>query len=295
LIGAAGYIAPRHFEAIKALGGDLVAVMDHHDAMGKLDEYFPKAKLFTEESTFFEYLSVENNGNQPMDYLVVCTPNHLHEKHILAGLSIGSAVICEKPLCLTQEELNTIEIKSLATGLPVYTIMQLRLHEEVLRLKDFVGAHSPAHRFDVKLSYFTPRGNWYDSSWKSDAEKSGGILMNIGIHLFDLMAWIFGAPVQTKMISSEQRYAEGILQTDMANIHWKLGIDMPGAVGSVQTTQPIRLIEVDGELFDLSVYSADLHTQSYSAILKGNGFDVIQTALGMSTLFDIRNLTHQTT
>lgn len=265
--------------------------MDFHDVMGKLDGYFPKAKLFTNESSFFDYLDELNKGKHPIDYLVVCTPNHLHERHVLAGLSAGSAVICEKPLCLTHDELRHIAAHSIETGLPVYTIMQLRFHEEVLRLKNFVDSHSPGHRFNVKLSYFTPRGNCYDSSWKSDPEKSGGILMNIGIHLFDLISCIFGAPTQSELISNQPRCAEGIFLSKNASIHWRLGIDLPGnTIGSVQTTQPIRLIEVNNEVFDLSVYSADLHTKSYRAILNGTGFGISDAEIGLKTLFEHETL-----
>lgn len=264
--------------------------MDLHDALGKLDGFFPRAQFFTTESSFFGYLADQNNDARSVDYLVVCTPNHLHEKHVLAGLSAGSAVICEKPLCMTQEELRHITARSTETGLPVYTIMQLRFHEEVMRLKKFVDSQSADHLFNVKLSYFTPRGAWYDSSWKSDSEKSGGILMNIGIHLFDLMAWIFGEPTKTEMIQNEHRYAEGILRSANASIHWKLGIDLPGTDGSVQTTQPIRLIEVNNELFDLSVYSADLHTKSYRAILNGTGFGISDAEIGLKTLFELETL-----
>ena len=183
MIGAAGYIAPRHFEAIKAVGGDLLAVMDLHDALGKVDAYFPRAKHFTQEGTFFQFVADCNNNTPKIDYLVVCTPNHLHHRHVISGLGAGAAVICEKPLCLTPEELLQIQQQSDVHNLPVYTLMQLRFHEEVLRLKQDVDAR-PDHCFEVEVSYFTPRGAWYDTSWKADRDKSGGIRMNLGIHLF---------------------------------------------------------------------------------------------------------------
>jgi len=284
LIGAAGYIAPRHFEAIQSVGGELVAVMDQHDAMGKVVAYFPGAKLFTEEEKFFRFLSEQNSSGKKIDYLVVCTPNHLHHHHIVSGLAAGSAVICEKPLCLSAEELLDIQRLSYQYNLPVYTIMQLRFHEEVMRLKADVDA-KPDHFFHVKVSYFTPRGAWYDNSWKTDLQKSGGIQMNLGIHLFDLMAWIFGSPSENKLVQDRPRYAEGYLSNSRAQIHWKLGIDLPGSEKEVQTSQPIRLIETDDAIYDLSVYHANLHITSYTNILSENGFKLSEATLGLNTLF----------
>lgn len=269
--------------------------MDPHDAMGKVDAYFPLAKFFTDSDEFFAFLRASNKGNQKIDYLVVCTPNHLHTEHVVAGLTAGSAVICEKPLCLDAEELALIKEHSQLTGLPVYTIMQLRFNNEVLRLKELVEQAPKNHRFDVKLSYFTPRGQWYDASWKSDPSKSGGILMNIGIHLFDLMAWIFGKPSQTQLIENQPRFAEGKLDTAKAKIHWKLGIDLPGGSGNtIQTTEPIRLLEVDGDFFDLSIYEKNLHTTSYEAILAGNGFNINDASLGLNTPFQVQQPTKRT-
>ena len=293
MIGSAGYIAPRHFEAIRAVGGELVAVMDPHDTMGKVDAYFPQAKLFTDSDEFFAFIESENKGDRRIDYLVVCTPNHLHREHVVAGLAAGSAVICEKPLCINEEELASIRQHSEQTRLPVYTIMQLRFHSEVLRLKELVEQALIEHQFDVKLSYFTPRGQWYNASWKSNPSKSGGILMNIGIHLFDLMAWIFGEPIQTNLVENQPRFAEGTLKTNKAKIHWQLGIDLPGVTNNVQANEPIRLLEVDEEVFDLSVYDKNLHTTSYESILMGNGFSIDDASLGLSTLFQVQQSTKQ--
>ena len=288
LIGAAGYIAPRHFEAIKAVGGDLLAVMDLHDALGKVDAYFPDAKLFTEEEAFFQFIVDQNTTARKIDYLVVCTPNHLHHRHVLAGLAAGTAIICEKPLCLTAEELMDIQQQSDHHHLPVYALMQLRFHEEVLRLKKDVDA-KPDHCFRVEVSYFTPRGAWYDTSWKADPQKSGGIRMNLGIHLFDLMSWIFGEPQETRLVQDRPRYAEGYLSSSRAHIHWKLGLDLPGAESGVQATEPIRVIEVEGNTYDLSIYNTDLHTQSYHAILAGKGFIIDDASLPLQLHFKIKS------
>lgn len=268
------------------MGGELVAVMDPHDAMGIVDAYFPGAKLFTDEHRFFEWINRQNQSEQSIDYLVVCTPNHLHHRHIVAGLIAGSAIICEKPLCLTAEELLDIGRQSDLHRLPVYTIMQLRFHEEVLRLKQEADA-KPDHRFQVQVSYFTPRGAWYDTSWKADRQKSGGIRMNLGIHLFDLMTWIFGEPLETRLAQDQPRYAEGYITTSRAQIHWKLGIDLPGTEKGVQATAPIRLIEVDGKPYDLSVYSTDLHAYSYREILAGRGFNLNEAILPLRLHFKL--------
>ncbi len=286
LIGAAGYIAPRHFEAIRAVGGDLLAVMDLHDALGKVDTYFPGARLFTEEEAFFGFIADQNRTDEKIDYLVVCTPNHLHHRHVVSGLAAGTSIICEKPLCLSAEELLDIQRQSDHYRLPVYTLMQLRFHEEVLRLKQDVDAR-PDHCFQVDVSYFTPRGAWYDTSWKADPQKSGGIRMNLGIHLFDLMRWIFGEPQETRLVQDQPRYAEGYLSSARAHIHWKLGLDLPGAKTGVQATEPIRLIGVEGNTYDLSIYNTDLHTQSYHAILTGKGFTLNDASLPLQMHFKI--------
>lgn len=268
--------------------GDLVAVMDVHDVLGKMDDYFPKAKLFTDEETFFSFIDQKNLSIPTLDYLVVCTPNHLHARHIVGGLSAGLHVITEKPLCLTHDELEEIRLQSTYHQRSVYTIMQLRFHEEVQRLRSYVLAQQPRHRFDVKVSYFTPRGQWYDASWKSDPDKSGGILMNIGIHLFDLMAWIFGERFETVLVQTDPRYAEGYSRNPKADVHWKLGIDCIGSENKLAVSQPIRLLEVDGTSFDLSVYDSTLHTISYESIISGKGFDIDEASLGLDVLFNLK-------
>lgn len=260
LIGLAGYIAPRHLKAIKEVGGHLVAALDIADSVGVLDQYFPDCAFFTDEFAFYDYLM----DNEPVDYLVVCSPNHLHEEHCYAGLKLNADVICEKPLTLTVESLTRLEEAQQYTGKHIYTILQLRLHSKLIHLKEEIDA-APDNVFDVSIEYFTPRGKWYHASWKGDISKSGGIATNIGIHLFDLAVWLFGEviEVQTDMHSATESI--GTLRLQRATVRWHLSIE--------SGVSAKRQMIVNGVPHEFTEGFADLHTASYLRILEGNGFD----------------------
>ncbi len=270
LIGVAGYIAPRHLQAIKAVGGNLVAALDIADTVGILDAYFPKCEFFTDEFAFYDFLMDKAH----IDYLVVCSPNHLHETHCIAGLKLNADVICEKPLSLTTESLQHLAEAQAYTNKNIYTILQLRLHPLLVALKqEMEKASATSH--SVKIEYFTPRGNWYHKSWKGDIQKSGGIATNIGVHLFDLAYWLFGEMESIEVEKNTATESIGILKLNQATVHWHLNIE------TENTTK--RQIVVDDKCIEFTNGFTDLHTISYQAILNQQGFtiDVVRPSIDM--------------
>ncbi|MEN9446932.1 MAG: hypothetical protein RJA25_221 [Bacteroidota bacterium] len=268
LIGVAGYIAPRHLKAIKEVGGTLVAAYDISDRVGILDSYFPDCEFFTDEFAFYDFLLEKN----PVDYLVVCSPNYLHEEHCYAGLKLNANVICEKPLALTLESLQHLQEAETYTDKHIYTILQLRLHPMLLDLKKEI-AQSEISKQEVLMEYHTPRGKWYSKSWKGDIKKSGGVATNIGIHLFDLAVWLFGEVqhIQPEILTDTE--SKGILELQGATVKWDLSIE--------PTNTPKRQIIINGKSYEFTDGFSDLHTVSYEAILnnKGFGLDVIQPSI----------------
>lgn len=274
LIGAAGYIAPRHLKAIRDTGHQLVAAYDPQDSVGVLDSYFPEADFFTEFERFDRHLEKLKRKGQSIDYVSICSPNYLHDAHIRFGLRLGADVICEKPLVLNPWNAEALQENEAETGKKVNTILQLRLHPALIALKEKIDQSDGQH--EVDLSYITSRGNWYYTSWKGDLTKSGGIATNIGIHFFDMLTWIFG-PVQenTVHLHTHDR-AAGFLQLEKARVRWFLSINadtLPEQAVS-QNKRTFRSITVDGQEVEFSEGFADLHTRSYEEILDGNGFGI---------------------
>ena len=261
IIGAAGYIAPRHLKAIKEVGGNLVAALDIADSVGILDAYFPDCEFFKDEFAFYDFLM----DKVPTDYLVVCSPNYLHEEHCYAGLKLNADVICEKPLTLSLESLNNLADAETYTGKNIYTILQLRLHPILQQLKREIETANKEN-YDVSIEYFTPRGKWYHNSWKGDVKKSGGIATNIGIHLFDLVSWLFGDVKDIFTETNNTVESSGNLQLANANVQWNLSI--------AQHEKARRIIIIDGKTIEFTDGFADLHTQSYHEILNKKGFTI---------------------
>jgi len=261
IIGAAGYIAPRHLKAIKEVGGNLVAALDIADSVGILDAYFPDCEFFKDEFAFYDFLM----DKVPTDYLVVCSPNYLHEEHCYAGLKLNADVICEKPLTLSLESLNNLADAETYTGKNIYTILQLRLHPILQQLKREIETANKEN-YDVSIEYFTPRGKWYHNSWKGDVRKSGGIATNIGIHLFDLVSWLFGDVKDIFTETNNTVESRGNLQLANANVQWNLSI--------AQHEKARRIIIIDGKTIEFTDGFADLHTQSYHEILNKKGFTI---------------------
>lgn len=291
LIGAGGYIAPRHMKAIKETGNTLVAALDPNDSVGMIDSYFPDSAFFTEFERFDRYVSKLKREGIPTDYVSVCSPNYLHDAHIRFGLRNGADVICEKPLVLNPWNVDGLLDIEKETGRKVYTILQLRLHPALLELKRQVQAAGPGKIFDVNLTYITSRGKWYFASWKGDKEKSGGIATNIGIHFFDMLHWIFGEVHENLVYIQNHDRAAGFLRLEKARVKWFLSINYDNIPEQVKHngTRTYRSITVDGKEIEFSNGFTDLHTLSYQAILEGKGFELCTASHAVKIAHTIRN------
>ncbi|HPE58568.1 MAG TPA: Gfo/Idh/MocA family oxidoreductase [Bacteroidales bacterium] len=275
VIGAAGFVAERHIRAIKETGNMVVAAMDPFDVMGRMDSYFPEAEFFTSEDELAAFLQKCKEENNPVDYVSICSPNHLHIKHIELALTNGCNVICEKPLVIDTTDLDKIKKLEEATDRKVYTVLQLRYHPAILKLKEEIET-SGKEFFDVELTYITSRGKWYRKSWKGDPEKSGGIAANIGIHFFDMLTWIFGKVIKNETNHSGPQKAAGKLILEKATVNWFLSInasDLP-ELAVKENKRTWRSIRVDGKEIEFSDGFTDLHTETYRQILTGFGFGV---------------------
>ncbi|MFA5973350.1 MAG: Gfo/Idh/MocA family oxidoreductase [Lentimicrobiaceae bacterium] len=276
LIGAGGYIAPRHMKAIKDTGNILVAALDRYDGVGIMDSYFPEANFFTEPERFDRHLDKlrrKGPGFQ-IDYVSICSPNYLHDAHMRLALRNDAHAICEKPLVLNPWNLDALAEMEQETGKRIFTILQLRLHPAIIALRDKIAKGPTGKIYDVKLKYITSRGKWYQISWKGDLAHSGGIATNIGIHFFDMLTWIFGDVNENIVKIHESDQAAGTLKLEKANVDWHLSInaDHLPAQAKEKGNRTYRSITVDGEEVEFSEGFTDLHTRSYEQILAGNGF-----------------------
>lgn len=294
LIGAGGYIAPRHLRAIKDTGNELVAALDRHDSVGVLDSYFPDADFFTEFERFDRYLEkLRRSKGKSVDYVSICSPNYLHDAHVRFALRIGADAICEKPLVLNPWNADALAEIEKETGGKINTILQLRLHPAIAALKKKVEAAGPKKVFDIDLTYIAPRGHWYMVSWKGDVSKSGGIANNIGVHFFDVLAWIFGDVRANVVHVLEPRRAAGFLELERAKVRWFLSLDRDDLPFKSEPGKPMtyRSITVDGEEIEFSGGFTELHTESYKRILAGNGFGVDDVRTSINIVSNIRNAT----
>lgn len=295
LIGAAGYVAPRHMQAIQATDNQLVAALDKFDSVGILDRYFPNTHFFTEFERFDRHLDKLRRKGAPIDYLSICTPNYLHDAHIRFGLRNQADVICEKPLVLNPWNVEALAAIEKETAHSVYTILQLRHHPSIIALKDQIdkerSTENGIQKKEVDLTYITSRGNWYQQSWKGDLSKSGGIATNIGIHFFDMLLWIFGKVQQNIVHIHKADQAAGFLELEYARVRWFLSIDATDLPATIQEQgqRTYRSIAIDGTAIEFSNGFTDLHTESYSQILKGNGFRILDTQDTIQLVHDIRN------
>ncbi len=291
LIGAAGYIAPRHMKAIKETGNQLSVAYDINDSVGIIESISPESEFFTEFERFQEHAWRLNRAQKTkLDYVSVCTPNHLHHAHIAAGLRLGCDVICEKPLVPTLEILNELRTIEKETGKKVYNILQLRHHQAILDLKKEVDAAPKGKKFDVDLTYITSRGKWYLESWKGDPRKSFGVATNIGVHFFDMLHFIFGNLEKNELHYSDELKAAGYLEYEKARVPWFLSIDandLPDSVIGKQTTY--RSISANGKQIEFSAGFTDLHTISYQEVLAGRGYGIDDAEHCIKTVEHIRD------
>ncbi|MDT8300094.1 MAG: Gfo/Idh/MocA family oxidoreductase [Sedimentisphaerales bacterium] len=291
LIGAGGYIAPRHMKAIKETGNVLIAALDPNDSVGIIDSYFPNADFFTEFERFDRHLEkLRRENNQRIDYISICSPNYLHDAHIRFALRIGADAICEKPLVLNPWNVDALEEISRETGKTVNTILQLRLHPAILDLKKRVDESPKGKKYDIDLAYITARGHWYMISWKGNVAKSGGVATNIGVHFFDILQWIFGEVKCNVVQLNEPQRAAGFLELEYARVRWFLSIKRDDLPQEPEPGKPAayRSMTINDEEIDFSCGLTDLHTKSYQEILDGRGFALQETKPSVEIVSEIR-------
>jgi UDP-N-acetyl-2-amino-2-deoxyglucuronate dehydrogenase len=293
LTGVAGYIAPRHLQAIHDTGNTLVAALDRSDSVGILDRFFPEAHFFAEFERFdrhIEKLRRQGEGSR-IDYVSICSPNYLHDAHIRFALRVGADAICEKPLVLNPWNIDALREMEKETGHRVWTILQLRLHPAILELKKEIDGKRSKKKHDIDLTYITARGRWYAVSWKGDIQKSGGIASNIGIHFFDMLLWIFGAPVRQEVHLSSAEKTAGFLELANARVRWFLSLDHKDipAVAAQAGKSTFRSLTIDGREVEFSDGFADLHTAVYRETLAGSGFGLDEARPSVQLVHDIRH------
>lgn len=291
LIGAAGFIAPRHVKAIKETGNNLVAALDPFDSVGYLDSYFPESDFFIEFERFDRHIDKLRRSGKHVHYVSICSPNYLHDSHIRFALRSNSDAICEKPLVLNPWNVDALTGMEKETGRKVYTILQLRLHPSIIALKKQVESIPDNEIHDLDLTYITSRGNWYNFSWKGDIQKSGGIATNIGVHFFDMLSWIFGPVQQNILHLSESNKASGFLLLKKARVRWFLSLDVNDLPKNVKESgqRTFRSIVMDKQEIEFSDGFTDLHTESYRHIISGNGFGLDQARQSLEMVYTIRN------
>ncbi|CTQ55423.1 UDP-N-acetyl-2-amino-2-deoxy-D-glucuronate oxidase [Roseibium album] len=290
LIGAAGFVAPRHLRAIHETGGNLCAAVDRSDSVGVIDSYFPDARFFTEFEHFDRYLDLLRRQNQKIDYFSICSPNYLHDAHIRFALRSQSNAICEKPLVLKPSDLDGLADMEAATGQNIYSILQLRLHPSIIKLREKILAEPKDKIYEVDLTYITSRGSWYFTSWKGNESKSGGIAANIGVHFFDMLGFVFGDPGNFTVHHRAADCAAGHLEYERARVRWFLSIntrDLPPEIVTEKKT--FRSITIDGEEIEFSEGFTDLHTASYKHIHEGHGFGLTEARQSIETVSAIQS------
>lgn len=294
LVGAAGYIAPRHMQAIKATGNRMVAAMDPSDSVGIIDSYFPDCSFFTEFERFDRQIDKlhREGSDERVHFVSICSPNYLHDSHIRFALRSDADAICEKPLVVNPWNIDGLIDAEQASGRRVNTILQLRLHPEIIRLRErFLAEPSDASKHDVDLTYVTGRGRWYLFSWKGEEKKSGGIVANIGVHFFDMLHFLFGELQSSKVHLSQETRAGGFLEYERARVRWFLSLDVSDVPAESRSAgqRTYRSITVDGEQIEFSGGFTDLHTQSYEKILAGEGFGLADSRAAIDTVAGIRS------
>lgn len=291
LIGAAGYIAPRHMRAIKDTGNRLVSAYDINDSVGIIDSISPQSEFFTEFEFFLDHAhGLKRDPATALDYVAICSPNYLHHPHIASGLRLGCDVICEKPLVPTPQQLDQLARIEQETGKRLYNILQLRHHQAIIALKEKVARENNPHKYEVDLTYITSRGKWYLQSWKGDPRKSFGVATNIGVHFYDMLHFIFGKLQRNVVHFTSEHKAAGYLEYEKARVRWFLSVDANDLPESVKGSKPTyRSITVNGEEMEFSEGFTDLHTTSYQEILAGRGYGIEDARHCVETVNTIRS------
>lgn len=293
VIGVGGYIAPRHLRAIRDTGNRLVAAADPKDSVGLLDQFSFEVKFFTEIERFDRHLEKLRRLTpaEHVHYVSICSPNYLHDAHCRLALRVGADAICEKPLVINPWNLDALADIEAETHHKIHTVLQLRVHPELLKLKAQIEAEGPNVHHDVVLSYITSRGNWYHVSWKGQEDKSGGVATNIGIHFFDLLIWLFGQALDTKLYYADDRHMSGVIELEKARVRWFLSVeheDLPPTTKQAKKTT-FRSITIDGQEVEFSEGFTDLHTRVYERTLAGQGFGIADARPSIELTHRIRH------
>ena len=293
LIGASGYVAPKHVQAIKYTGNLLIAATDPHDNVGFLDSYFPEAAFFSEFERFDRYIDKLKNQNNDINYVSICSPNHLHDSHIKSTLRWGANAICEKPMVLNPWNIDTLKRIEQESGKRIWNILQLRKHPTILKLKKKVESDKSNKIYDVDLTYITTRGLWYYASWKGQEEKSGGIATNIGVHFFDILSWIFGEVKENIVNVHNHDRAAGYLEFKKARVRWFLSINSDVLPDEIKAKEQriFRSLTIEGEELEFSDGLKNLHTKVYEDILAGNGCGIEDTRQAIEIVNIVRTQT----
>jgi len=288
LIGAAGYIAPRHMKAIKDTDNNLYAAYDKFDSVGIVDSYFPKCSFFTQYELFERHLS---KTKEHLDFVSICTPNYLHDAHIRFGLRGGADVICEKPLVLNPWNIDSLQDIERESCGRVYTILQLRLHQAIIDLKKKIDEGPVGKIYDVDLTYITSRGSWYYSSWKGEEHKSGGIATNIGVHFYDMLSWVFGKVCSNVVHVSTHDRVVGFLEFERARVRYFLSINYDTIPAEIRKEgkRTYRLLTMQGEEVEFSDGFTELHTDSYRKVFAGEGFGLEDARSCIEIVHSIRH------
>ena len=291
LIGAAGYVAPRHMKAIKDTGNNLVSAVDLSDSVGVLDSYFPNAEFFTRFEDFVAYTDMERRVDRPLEFVSIVSPNYLHNSHIRFALRSGADAICEKPIVLNPGELDELKDCEENTGGKINTILQLRLHQEIINLKNDVLKNSKDKKLDIDLTYVASRGLWYHKSWKGSQSKSGGVTANIGIHFFDMLGFVFGGLCENISHLNTFTKSAGYLEFERARVRWFLSVDIDDLpeVERLKGKRVHRSMSTNGKIFNFSEGFNDLHTQSYEEIIAGRGFGLEDSRSSLEIVYELRN------
>jgi len=291
LIGAAGYIAPRHMKAIRDTGSELIAAMDTNDSVGVIDTYFPEAQFFTDFELFDAHINAERRAGRGLDFVSIASPNYLHSAHMQWALRSGSDAICEKPLVLFPNQIDELKSIEADTGRKIYTILQLRLHPAILELKERMDKTPKDAKVDVELTYVTSRGNWYLKSWKGGEDKSGGIATNIGVHFYDMLHFVYGSLQENIVHLNTPTRAAGYLEYERARVRWFLSLDINDVPEKdrLRGMRTYRSIVADGKSLEFSEGFTELHTKIYEDILSGGGFGVEDNRVAIETVATIRN------
>ena len=292
ILGVGGYIAPRHLKAIRDTGNQLIAALDPFDSVGILDRYFHNVRFFTEIERFDRHLEKlrRDHPERKADYLSICTPNYLHDAHCRLALRVGANAICEKPLVINPWNLDQLAALESESPGKIFTVLQLRVHPALLKIKQALEGEKNGSQHEVKITYITSRGPWYDVSWKGDVEKSGGVATNIGVHFFDMIQWLFGEFGEIKVYLDEKDRMSGFVELERARVNWFLSVNGDDLPEPIKPGEPMtyRSITIDGEEIEFSGGFTDLHTRVYEKTLGGEGFGLEDARCSIDLTYQIR-------